>query len=221
MSSIIAAARRPGPGARRRERGRLRVSHFFWSRLHSLSGVVPVGVFLIFHLWANSAAFAGPAAYNRVVRLLESLPALIVVETLFIFIPILYHAIYGFVIMRSARYNVNRYPFARNWYFVLQRATGVIVFVFIVYHVLTMRFVGPAASFAKVASELSNPWGLAFYIVGILSATWHLANGFWLFGIDWGILVSPRAQQVAGWVLAVFFVALSVLGVGSAIAFVA
>ncbi|MCL6521135.1 MAG: succinate dehydrogenase [Firmicutes bacterium] len=199
----------------------MRVSHFFWSRLHSLSGVVPVGVFLTFHLWANSAALAGPKAYNQVVRLLESLPALIVVETLFIFLPILYHAIYGFVIMRTAQYNVNRYPFARNWYFTLQRATGVIVFVFIVYHVLTLRFVGPSASFAKVAAELSNPWTFAFWVVGILSATWHLANGLWLFGIDWGILVSPRAQQVAQWVLGVFFVALSLLSLGSAIAFVA
>ena len=132
----------------------------------------------------------------------------------------MYHAIYGFVVMRDAKYNVGSYPFSRNWFFFFQRWTGVYLFIFITYHVTTMRFVGIESSFDKVATTLANPWMMTFYILGVLTAAWHLANGLWLFGINWGILIGPRAQRIAQDVLTIFFVALSAVGVSALFAFV-
>ena len=54
----------------------------FWlRRLHSLSGIIPVGAFLFEHiLISNATAIGGPAAYARQVRFLASLPLVPVLE---------------------------------------------------------------------------------------------------------------------------------------------
>ena len=67
---------------------------------------------------------------------------------------------------------------------------------------------------------LSNPWMLAFYIVGVISATFHLANGIWSFLVSWGITQSPKSQRIATYVTLVIFLALSVVGVQALLAFV-
>ncbi|MBX6378670.1 MAG: succinate dehydrogenase, partial [Clostridia bacterium] len=55
-------------------------SNFFIRKLHSLLGVVPVGVFLVFHLVANSLANRGPESYNNMIAFLRSTPYLLWVE---------------------------------------------------------------------------------------------------------------------------------------------
>jgi succinate dehydrogenase / fumarate reductase cytochrome b subunit len=65
-----------------------------------------------------------------------------------------------------------------------------------------------------------NPWLLAFSILGILSATFHLANGIWSFCIVWGITISPRSQRLMEYVSLVVFVVLSFIGVRAIFAFV-
>ena len=37
--------------------------------------------------------------------------------------------------------------------------------------------------------------GYWLYPIGILAATFHLANGFWTAGITWGLTVSAGAQR--------------------------
>src|SRR5574340_1276559 len=69
---------------------------FLWRRLHSLSGIVPVGAFLLEHFLSNAFATNGPAAYNDQVRFLTSLPFVVAIEAVTIWIPILYHSLYGF-----------------------------------------------------------------------------------------------------------------------------
>ena len=64
-----------------------------------------------------------------------------------------------------------------------------------------------------MAEILSNPWMLGFYIVGVVSATFHLANGIWSFLVSWGITQSARSQQIATYVTLIIFLALSVVGV--------
>ena len=68
---------------------------FLWHKLHSLLGIVPIGAFLLEHLISNFEALKGPAAYAAQVKFLNDLPAVRVLEWVFIFIPIAYHAIYG------------------------------------------------------------------------------------------------------------------------------
>ena len=72
--------------------------HFLVRRLHSLSGIVPVGVFLCIHLSINASIIAGPRAFQYAVdqiHKLNNLGILKAVELLFIFAPIAFHAVVG------------------------------------------------------------------------------------------------------------------------------
>src|SRR6516162_2015084 len=69
---------------------------FFWRRLHSLSGIVPVGAFLVEHFISNAFATNGPHAYAEQVKFLTGLPFVPVLEIVGIYIPLLYHSLYGF-----------------------------------------------------------------------------------------------------------------------------
>lgn len=201
----------------------IRGSHFFVRKLHSLLGVIPLGIFLTYHLLINSLAFLGPGVYDKLIEVMRGFPYLPLVELTVIFIPLVIHGFYGLVVIREARLNLDVYPFARNWYFWLQRVTGVVIFAFLAFHIGTLRLNellgAPSASFNRVASYLQNPWMLAFYISGVVSTAFHLANGLWLFGVNWGILVGPRAQRIATRVIMLLFIALSVIGVNDLRAF--
>src|SRR3954467_2284479 len=141
---------------------------FFWRRMHSLSGIVPIGAFLVEHIVSNFETWNGPLAYAQQVKFLNALPLVRVLEWAFIFIPLAFHALYGLGIAFKGRVNVNVYPWAGNWGYVTQRVTGIIALVYIVQHVWRQRFAGvslpehPGAAFAKVQHELANPLMLAF-----------------------------------------------------------
>jgi succinate dehydrogenase / fumarate reductase, cytochrome b subunit len=199
---------------------------FFWRRMHSLSGIVPIGAFLIEHIVSNFEAVNGPLAYAQQVKFLNSLPLVRVLEWVFIFIPLAFHGLYGLAIAIKGRVNVNVYPWAGNWAYVTQRVTGVIALVYIVQHVWRQRFAGvslpehPGADFAKVQHELANPWMLAVYIIAMAATCWHFAYGIWLFAAKWGITPGDRARRRFGYVCAVVGVALGLLGYAGMYAFI-
>jgi len=196
---------------------------FFYRRLHSLLGVIPVGLYLTVHLVVNHFATQGEEAYNKAVEFMGSLPFLIFLEIFVIYLPILYHAIYGLYIAFTAKNNVKRYGTFRNWMFVLQRITGVITLIFIAWHVWETRIAaafGADVNFDMVADIVSNPAMLWFYIICIVGAVFHFANGLWSFFVSWGITVSPRSQQISTYVTLGFFVVLSIIGVRAILAFV-
>ncbi len=99
-------------------------------RLHSLSGIVPIGAFLVEHYISNAEAMKGPAAYNATVRFLNSLPFVLFLEWGLIFIPILYHGLYGLYIWYRGEANVSDYPWIGNWMYSMQRWTGGIAFAY-------------------------------------------------------------------------------------------
>ncbi|HWB32512.1 MAG TPA: hypothetical protein VG714_05000 [Acidobacteriaceae bacterium] len=199
---------------------------FLWRKLHSLSGIVPIGAFLIEHIVSNFEAMNGPLAYAQQVKFLNSLPLVRVLEWAFIFIPLAFHGIYGVVIAFKGRQNVNVYPWAGNWGYLTQRITGIIAFLYIIQHVLRQRFMGvslpehPGAAFAKVQHELSNPWMLAIYIIAMIATSWHFAYGTWLFAAKWGITPGDNARRKFGYVCTAGGVLLCVLGLASIYAFV-
>ena len=103
---------------------------FLLRRLHSLSGIVPVGAFLIEHFVSNAFATNGPAAYTKQVELLSGFPFVFFLELFFIWIPIAYHGLYGFYIWFRGEANVGDYPWTGNWLYLSQRWTGAIAFVY-------------------------------------------------------------------------------------------
>ncbi|WP_042345467.1 succinate dehydrogenase cytochrome b558 subunit [Bacillus massiliigorillae] len=199
-------------------------NEFAKRKLHSLLGVIPVGLFLVVHLTVNFMATKGEGAFNKAVEFMESLPYLIVLEVVLIFLPLLYHAIYGVYIAFTAKPNNGRFGFFRNWMFLLQRVTGILTFIFLIWHVWETRLAkaiyDTTLDFNMMADILSNPAMLAFYIVGVISAIFHFANGLWTFCITWGITVSPRSQRISTYVTMIIFVLLSVVGVMALLAFV-
>ncbi len=217
MASSAAPALKPGVAPLRAGQG----YSFVLRRLHSLSGIIPIGAFLLEHYISNYEAIKGPAAYNAQVRFLNSLPFVLGLEWFGIFLPILFHALYGFYIWFRGESNVASYPWTGNWMYTLQRWTGGIAFLYIVYHTYTMRFTGvhlasdPEASFAKVYQALQTPWVGAFYFIGVLTASWHFAYGLWLFAAKWGITSGDNAQRRFGYVCLVVGIGLAAIGIAS------
>lgn len=200
---------------------------FLLRRLHSLTGIIPIGAFLVEHFISNSEATNGVAAYNEQVKFLTSLPFVHVLEWVFIFIPILYHALYGFYIWYRGESNVGEYPWTGNWLYTSQRWTGAIAFVYIAFHTYDMRFTGVHlmgggynAAFSKVWFDFQNPWTVAFYVLGIVAASWHFSYGVWLFCAKWGITVGEQARKRFGYVCLALAIALVGIGLWTITGFV-
>ena len=201
------------------------VDRSFWlRRLHSLTGIVPIGGFLAFHLYENSQALRGADAYNEMTHKLQSTPLAVGAEIFLIALPLLFHGVFGLFITGTAKPNVFTNTHVRNVMYFLQRVTGVIVFAFILFHYWTTRLVQlhdheSLNLFNQVQAAVANPWIYAFYIAGILSATFHLANGIWSFSIVWGLTIGPKAQRRMMYISIAVFLALSALGLRSIAAF--
>ncbi|MDR3736973.1 MAG: succinate dehydrogenase [Acidobacteriaceae bacterium] len=199
---------------------------FLWRKLHSLLGIVPIGAFLVEHLLSNFEATKGAVAYGEQVRFLNSLPMVRVLEWVFIFLPILYHALYGVYIWLRGKSNIVYYPFSGNWMYVAQRYTGLIALLYIGYHVATQRFLGvslpenPAYAFTKVHNELANPFILFVYIVAMIAVCWHFAYGVWLFAAKWGITPGELARKRFGYVCLALGIVLAGVGIVGIFAFV-
>lgn len=133
---------------------------FVYRRLHSLLGVIPVGIFLIQHLVVNHFAASGEEAFNNAAHFMENLPFRYALEIFVIFLPLIYHAVYGVYIAFTAKNNANRFGFFRNWMFVLQRITGIITLIFVSWHVWETRIaaqMGAEVNFDMMADILSSP----------------------------------------------------------------
>ncbi len=174
---------------------------FLWRRLHSLSGIVPVGAFLLEHFISNAFATNGPDAYIKQVKFLTGLPFAIWLEVFGIYIPLLFHGLYGGYIWWRGENNSSEYPWMNNWMYTLQRWTGIVAFAYIGWHVYTMRFSGvhlfdwSDAAFWKVQNELTHTYAVVFYAIGIIAASWHFGYGVFLFCAKWGIVVGDRARK--------------------------
>ncbi|WP_020006422.1 succinate dehydrogenase cytochrome b558 subunit [Salinicoccus albus] len=203
-------------------------SSFALRRLHSLLGVIPLGVFLIQHLLVNHTATRSEEAFNVAAGIMANLPFVLFLEIFVIYLPILFHGIYGVYIAFTAKYNIGGKQYGwhstyRNWMFLLQRVSGVITFIFIAIHVYQTRvqvFFGEEINFDLVAQIVDNPLWLVFYIIGIVATVFHFANGLWAFMVTWGITQSDKSQRVMSYVSAIIFVAVTIIGIRAILAFI-
>ena len=205
---------------------------FLLRKLHQITGVVPLGVYYFVHIYTNSTVMSGEKVFEDHVTDIHHMPYLLFIEIFGIFIPLLFHSIYGIVISGEARINNFRYGYGRNWFYTLQRLTGAFLFFFILFHVLNLRFglipglnLTPVAGHADqaydiVAREFSISWVLVLYILGALATAWHLAYGFWLFAVDWGIVIGEKAQKYTLYACLGLAVFLGAVGVNAVVAFV-
>ena len=74
---------------------------------------------------------------------------------------------------------------------------------------------GAASSSAAVAIQ---PVAITIlYVIGLLAAVFHFANGLWTLGITWGLWTSPAAMRRANAVSVVVGLALAAAGLGSVV----
>lgn len=191
---------------------------YYFRKIHSLLGVVPIGFFLLEHLITNYSAYnEGAEGFNEKIEWINSLPLVLGLEILLIWLPILYHGIYGLYVAFTAKNNVKRYGYYRNIMFMLQRVTGVITLVFIGWHVyetriqLALGHVTHEELGIRMHQILTQPVSFALYIIGTIAASFHFTNGMWSFLVSWGITVGPRAQRISGYIWFALFLVISVM----------
>jgi succinate dehydrogenase / fumarate reductase, cytochrome b subunit len=183
---------------------------FILYRLFSLAGLMPIGGYVIMHLTVNATVIDSPQMFQTQVNTIHSLGMFLpFVEWTFIFLPIIFHAVVGLLIISGAVVNVGSYPYSGNVRYTLQRVTGVLALAFIFWHVAHMHHLGnlindealgkfdPHHAASSAADALSSFFYKMLYIVGVLAVGFHLANGVWTFGIRWGLWVSQKAMRRA------------------------
>jgi succinate dehydrogenase / fumarate reductase cytochrome b subunit len=204
---------------------------FLLRKLHQLTGIVPLGLFYFVHLYTNSEALNGARVFNEHVQDIHNMAYLLFIEVFGIFIPLLFHSIYGILISGEAKMNALGYGYARNWFYVFQRITGGYLFFFLLFHILNFRFglipglnMTPVAghsdqAYAIVSGEFQSAAIMLVYILGVLATAWHLGYGFFLFAVDWGIVIGQKAQRIALYTCLGLTVLLGVTGINAAFAF--
>lgn len=193
--------------------------HFLLRRLHSLTGIV-FGGYLVVHLLVNATISQGGTVYQVQVDKIHSLPFLPLVEWVFIYLPIIYHTVYGIWITVTGQPNVQNYPYGKNIFYLLQRISALVIVLFVLFHVLALKYglFGGSVSFdhthalGTVGRHFDHWWVWIVYPLGILASCYHLANGFWTAAITWGLTVSASAQKRWGLVCVGLFVVTFVAG---------
>lgn len=210
---------------------------FLIRRLHSLSGLVPVGAYMCVHLLTNASLIGGASVFQNNVFTIHSLPLLPVIEWTFIFLPIIFHAVAGVWISRNAKSNLQQYRLAGNRRYTWQRITAYIAIVFIFTHVfhlhgwfqnewwlksiaepLGMAKFRPYNAASSLATALSGFLWPVFYTIGVLACTFHLANGIWTAGITWGVWLTPKSQRRASVACTLFGLLIGAAGLSSLVA---
>jgi succinate dehydrogenase / fumarate reductase cytochrome b subunit len=192
--------------------------HFLLRRLHSLTGII-FGGYICIHLLVNATLIQGRNIFQLQVDKIHSLPFLFAIEWLFIYIPIIYHTVYGAWIIVTGQPNTGTYPYLKNTFYLLQRISAIILAAFIFYHVFSMHgLFGPAFEPTNATASTINNIGAHFivayliYPIGVIAASFHTANGFWTAGISWGLTVSKGGQRRWGWVCLAIFIGMTLAG---------
>jgi len=190
---------------------------FLLRRIHSLTGIVPIGGFLLFHFFENASAKRGPEAFNKTVEKISEMPYLFAMEMGLLLLPIIFHSVYGLFITASSKPNLVNNSYSRNWAYFMQRLTGIIGFGYLTYHILSTRVwallvKGSHITFADMQMKLSDPMIFAVYMVGIAAITFHFANGIWSFSITWGLVKTAEGQKRLSYLTMGLFAVLCVIG---------
>jgi succinate dehydrogenase / fumarate reductase, cytochrome b subunit len=172
-------------------------------RLQSISGLLPLGVFLLFHLLSNLGSRSGADAYDAMARRYQRFPFALAIEILLIGAPLAFHSVYGLYLAATRPPGSPSPTRARRALSVLQRVTGVIVFTFLFFHLWTTRLVEirdheSVDLFRLVETAVASPWIRGFYAVGIVAAALHLASGIWTAPETWGCTPGARGRIALG-----------------------
>ena len=154
--------------------------------LMALTGLSFCG-FLAAHLAGNLTLYGGADAFNSYAEHLHSLGPLITVAELGLLALFLVHVLTGLVLFlqnlkaRPQRYAVDRSAGGRTLGSRTMPYTGVLILLFIVYHLMNFHFVDKSQTtiFAIVAAAFANPVQMILYIAAVIVVAVHVSHGFW------------------------------------------
>lgn len=176
--------------------------HSLLRKVHSSTGILPVGVFLFTHLATSSTALDGRVEWNLRFERNLSFWGLPFVEWSVILVPLCLHALVGSWLLLRRQVDDAPLASAPTWSSAAQRVTGVLALAFIVLHLWEYRVQRAVGALARdelhdrLAASLDGRLIFVAYLVGVSAAVFHFANGLWRFSVRSGIARTKRQQRV-------------------------
>jgi len=189
-------------------------------RLHSLTGVLPLLGYVLFHVGETAVAPAGSRRFAETVTGIDGGAVAVTLETVIILVPLFLHAALGIHVTIRERHPLpGGYP--SDGLRRLQRLTGMVVLLFLVAHVghtWTAKLAGldGRALYDRLMGSVGQPVFLVIYAVGITAVAMHIAQGVGSFAVTWRIVRTAGGRRAARGVgvllaLSVWLVALNTL----------
>jgi succinate dehydrogenase / fumarate reductase cytochrome b subunit len=174
----------------------------------TLFGIVPLGAYVVLHLWTNLNSLAGEKQFNEAIEASRHHPWMIALEVFGLGVPLLVHTGIGLREIARGRPNNASYRYFGNLEYLLQRVAAVGVLLFIGAHVWRARIApalatpGGHETWAGMHDALSEPITFGVYVLGVLGVCYHLANGLRTAAMRLGFVVSREAQARMQWIAA-------------------
>jgi succinate dehydrogenase / fumarate reductase, cytochrome b subunit len=173
------------------------------SRLQSLLGVAPVGLFLLVHLWLKTEQLHGAQTPVSAPGSGPGVPALVLYSALLGAVAL--HGLFGLALWLRPALEPRARPYPHGWMTLLQRVSGLGVLGLLALHAagvvlpwMTGRLGGSDVRAALIATLSTTHSGMPLealgYLLGLACVAVHLGQGFWAAAVSWGIVVAPRAR---------------------------
>lgn len=172
------------------------MSSFLLRRFYSLSGVFSLGLFLFCYLYSNAKAFGpnGVQNFNDYQKWLTGIPFLPVFEFVFVFVPLVFHVFYSCLVFYRGQGNFWQYPNAGNLRYTLHRITGILGFLFLIYHFFFDPILSGPADYLSRVHLFETPDGVLVTLIGGTALFYYFSSNVWNALISWGMTASPSAQ---------------------------
>lgn len=175
---------------------------FFIHKFTQLAGLFSLFLFLVLHFFFVSVIFFAPKETVHALVDLQKSPWVFVAELALVSVPLLAHVVFNMMRFMKSSIVVRHDVHAGHVRYALQRITGVIVFVFLLfhlYHSFTAYFgIYPGHQYFReiMLAHGSFLWS-GLYWAALLCAGFYLANGSWSLFIDWGVTAGARSQKLS------------------------
>ncbi|MBT3311262.1 MAG: succinate dehydrogenase cytochrome b subunit [Desulfobacterales bacterium] len=152
----------------------------------ALTGLCFCG-FLTTHLIGNLTLYAGKDAFNSYAEHLHSLGPIIPIAEMGLLLLFVIHVLTGLTLFyknfraRPTRYAVNKNAGGRTIASFTMPYTGVILFSFILFHLLQLHFIDKTGTtiYEIVSDTFSQKSNVAIYCIVMIFVGLHVSHGFW------------------------------------------
>ena len=185
--------------------------------LMAVTGLCLIG-FLGVHLLGNTMAFAGADAFNGYAAKLHSLQPYLTIFNIGLAALGLVHIAVATILFfenlkaRPTRYKVYQNPGGRTIGSNTMPYTGVLILIFVVFHLLKFTFVDKSVTpiYQQMAATFADPLWVCLYVAAMVMVAVHISHGLWSMLQTFG-LNHPRYMPLA---MKLGLVATLVFGIG-------